>query len=184
MKYTTWPPIPGVHGEMARMRNALDAWLEEVGDLGRIPESEMVSKLVSGGTPARDRFRGLRAHRPGKPRVSSPLPKAARLKDPCWYSFTAPRRARPSLTRFETGDDPHWRLYTGPLRLDAGEYLVKGAGDSHRVPGKRRDPGQFRGSGSVTGAAARQDPRGGETGPGAAVRAALQLVLRPDLQIG
>lgn len=115
---------PRVHGDLERMRNALDAWLDEVGDMGRVPESEMVGNWYPDGrqpetapvvcVPICAESSGI-----------EPALEGGSFEGPMLLQLHCATQGASIAYTLQTGDDPHWLLYTEPLRLDAGEYQVR-----------------------------------------------------------
>ena len=88
---------------LARMRQALEAWQKETGDLGLVPEAELRERMRPGGVWVRVAAPVVREARPraGTVRltVTSETPGAS-------FAYTT-----------EAGDSPRWKLSTGDLEL-------------------------------------------------------------------
>lgn len=115
---------PRVRSDLERMRNALDAWLEEVGDLGRVPESEMVGNWYPDGRQPETApvvCVPICADSPG----IEPALEGGSFEGPVLLQLHCATQGASIAYTLRTGDDPHWLLYTEPLRLDAGEYAVR-----------------------------------------------------------
>jgi hypothetical protein len=110
--------------ELAHLRRALDEWLVEVGDLGKAAESEMVRSWYPDGV---------------QPKTAAPVPIPICQESmgveaaPEGGAFTAPvllqlhcatQGASIAYTT-QTGDSPHWLLYSGPIRLPVGKTTVR-----------------------------------------------------------
>lgn len=110
--------------ELARLRSALDAWLAEVGDMGAIPESEMVRRWYPDGK---------------QPQTAAPLcipicaanpgieaaPQGGHVKAPVLVQLHCATQGASIGYTLEPGDDPRWSLYHQPLRLPAGESVLR-----------------------------------------------------------
>ncbi|MCY3772137.1 MAG: sulfatase-like hydrolase/transferase [Gemmatimonadetes bacterium] len=115
---------PHVGNDLERMRRALDAWLDEVGDMGRIPESEMVGNWYPDGRQPETApvvFIPICSESPG----IEPVTAGGSFDGPVLVQLHCATQAASIAYTLQAGDDPHWLLYTEPLRLDAGEYLVR-----------------------------------------------------------
>jgi len=115
---------PKEQENLQRLRRALDEWLEDVGDMGRIPETEMVRRWYPDGVQPQTApvvFVPIAEPHAGRqPSVDNVnLPAPALLQMHC-----ATQGASIAYT-FEEGDDVHWELYTGPLCLPAGTTALR-----------------------------------------------------------
>jgi hypothetical protein len=110
--------------ELARLRKALDDWIEEVGDMGEIPEAEMVRRWYPDGTqpetapplfiPICDESPGIEA-----------APEGGTFKTPVLVQLYCATQGASIAYTFEEGEEPHWKLYTEPLRLMPGEIHLR-----------------------------------------------------------
>jgi arylsulfatase A-like enzyme len=115
---------PDYTHELARLRAALDAWIDEVGDMGRIPETEMVRQWYPDGVQpqtAAPLFVPICQASPGV----DPAPEGGTFQAPVLLQFYSATQGASLAYTFETGDDPHWLLYTEPLRLPVGQTTVR-----------------------------------------------------------
>jgi hypothetical protein len=114
--------VPMFGNELNRLRGALDDWMSEVGDLGEIPESEMVRGWYPDGE---------------KPVTASPV--FIPISQGNWGEVAAGDQAEltaPAALQIACATqgasiayktDPvskHWKLYTEPLRLNPGQTTV------------------------------------------------------------
>lgn len=110
--------------ELQRMRDALDAWIDEVGDLGRIPESEMVRRWYPDGTPPRTAAPVMipvcEANCGRKP-----VQNATTLTGPVLLQLHSATQGASIAYTFEQGADPRWLLYSAPFPLPKGESTVR-----------------------------------------------------------
>ena len=113
------------HGAVLnRLRTALDAWLQEVGDLGREPESEMVRRWYPGGVQPQTATPvaiPISADNPG----IAPIAGDATLTGPLWVQLHCATQGASIAYTLEPGDTPRWLLYTGPLRLAPGKSALR-----------------------------------------------------------
>jgi len=115
---------PAYQPELERLRGALDAWIEEVGDMGRIPESEMVARWYPGGVQPRTApvvFVPICETNPGQ----AAAPEGGTYQAPLMVQFYCAAQGASMAYTFEEGEDVHWQLYTAPLRLPPGETTIR-----------------------------------------------------------
>ena len=86
------------------MRAALDEWIESTGDLGEIPEAELVQRFRPDGS-----YRT--AERPQAD------PPGGMFHYPPTVELTCPTEGGSIEYTTEPGDAAHWRLYSGPFRM-------------------------------------------------------------------
>ena len=111
-------------GELTRLRDALDAWLEEVEDMGNMPESEMVRQWYPAGErpqTAAPVFIPISIDNPGIETADQDTD----LMQPAVVQIHCATQGASVAYTFETGDTPHWLLYTEPLRLDPGKTQLR-----------------------------------------------------------
>ncbi|NQT50461.1 chitobiase/beta-hexosaminidase C-terminal domain-containing protein, partial [bacterium] len=115
---------PARAADLQRLRDALDAWRDECGDLGDIPEAEMVRRWYPDGTA---------------PQTAAPLLIPICDESPGTAvageggAFAAPVLLQMHCTTqgasiaytLDEGDDVQWQLYTQPLRLPPGTTTVR-----------------------------------------------------------
>ncbi|MEE2658175.1 MAG: sulfatase [Candidatus Latescibacterota bacterium] len=118
---------------LERMRQALDEWIAEVGDLGEIAEEMMVAAWHPGGqqpTTAPVQTIVLGADHPGREPVTE-----AQLEMDCLVQLYSATQGASIAWRLEPandpggaeaadGDDAHWQLYTQPLKLPEGLWYL------------------------------------------------------------
>ena len=115
---------PSHEAELIRLRAALDAWLREVGDKGEVPESEMVRQWY----PDRKQPQTaapvaipICADNPGL----EPALEARTFTAPMLVQLHCATQGASIAYTFESGDTPHWLLYTQPLRITPGKTLLR-----------------------------------------------------------
>src|SRR5690554_3668879 len=106
------------------MRFQQDKWSIETGDLGHMNEPEMIEQMWPGGIqPMADKpyfivnakeDRGSKNHQTG-----------GEYSAPMTLAFHCPTHGASIVYTTQTGDKPHWKLYSGPLRLPQGEHTVR-----------------------------------------------------------
>ncbi|MFZ0428702.1 MAG: sulfatase-like hydrolase/transferase [Acidobacteriota bacterium] len=93
------------HREIAqRLRTALADWREEIHDMGDIPETDMVERMWPGHQQP-----------PTEPAGASPA--AGRFESSIEVTLSCPTEGASIAYTTESGEEPHWLLYSGPLRL-------------------------------------------------------------------
>ena len=134
---------PRCRDELQRMRRALDGWLDEVGEMGGIPESEMVRSWYPDSRQPETAPVVCVPISPESPGIE-PGPEGGDFRRP--HAGSASLCHAGGLHRLYRG---HWGLSAvGALHRadpsDAGKPRVAGARHPHRVPGKPGDPGAVR----------------------------------------
>jgi len=99
---------PAHAADLARLRTALDDWIQRTGDLGMLPEAEMVHTHLWDGAEA-------------KPRTASP--EVRRAGDGT-VTITCATDGASIGCRFGDDEDATWQPYTGPFRLEDGTRLT------------------------------------------------------------
>lgn len=115
---------PAYEPELQRMREALDDWIAEVGDMSEIPESEMVRRWYPDGqkpTTAAPLLIPICEESPGR----DPSPEGGRFSAPVLIQMYCATQGASIAYTFEEGDDPHWMLYSKPLRLPEGTTAIR-----------------------------------------------------------
>jgi arylsulfatase A-like enzyme len=115
---------PAYQPELKRLRGALDAWIKEVGDMGEIPEAEMVRRWYPDGEKpetAPPVFVPICEESPGQ----EAAPEGGTFKGPVLVQLHCATQGASIAYTFGQGDDPHWLLYTTPLRLPEGKTTLR-----------------------------------------------------------
>lgn len=114
----------GYERELMRLRQALDAWIREVGDLGQIPEAEMLRRWYPDGKQpetAPPLFVPICEESPGQ----EAAPEGGTYRGPVLVQLHCATQGASIAYTLEEGDDPHWLLYTTPLRLPQGRTRLR-----------------------------------------------------------
>ena len=109
---------PSYHKVLERMRNVLDTWQSETGDMGSVSEEIMVASWYPGGKRPVTAIPHFIPNAQGNRSLS--ISTGGTLKDPAMISIYCATEGASIVYSAEEGENPHWLLYTGPLRLKPG----------------------------------------------------------------
>jgi hypothetical protein len=115
---------PAYQPELQRLRRALDAWIDEVGDMGQIPESEMVRQWYPDGKQpqtAAPVFVPICADRPG----IEPAQEGGTFGAPSIVQLYCATQGASIAYTLEEGPEPAWSLYTGPIQMPIGTTALR-----------------------------------------------------------
>ena len=115
---------PAHASELTRLRQELDAWRTDVGDLGEIPELEMVRRWYPDGEQPRTAppiLVPICGESPGR----EPAPEGGSFRAPVLLQMHCVTQGASIAYTFESGEKVHWELYTEPLRLPPGMATVR-----------------------------------------------------------
>ncbi|WP_105011843.1 sulfatase-like hydrolase/transferase [Salinibacter sp. 10B] len=109
---------------LRRLRTELDDWMNRIDDQGRTAEDQMVADLYAPGTDGEQPT----THTPVVvPRMSQEIPvpvqNEIRLPGPRKVRLYSGTHGASIAYTFETGDNPYWKLYDGPLRIDSSTTI-------------------------------------------------------------
>lgn len=102
------------HAEtLRRLRTECDRWMAEVGDYGDVPEAQMVATWYPTGVPSvpPPLFVALTPTEAG----TEPVSGKVEIDGPALIRLHS--AVQGASIEYRIDDDPHWRIYTGPLRL-------------------------------------------------------------------
>jgi N-sulfoglucosamine sulfohydrolase len=115
---------PAHRSTLQRLRNVLDDWRDEFGDMGDIPEEQMVAQWYPGGVQPQTApvvFIPISESDPG----TDAAPDGGTFKSPLLIQFHCATQGASIAYTTESGENPHWRLYTEPLRLPEGTTTLR-----------------------------------------------------------
>jgi N-sulfoglucosamine sulfohydrolase len=115
---------PAYREDLERMRGALDCWRAEAGDLGDIPEAEMVRRWYPDGkrpTTAPPVFIPICEESPG----TTPAPEGGSYAAPVLLQLHCATQGASIAYSFGDGDEARWLLYSEPLRLPEGISRIR-----------------------------------------------------------
>ncbi len=110
--------------ELERLRGALDEWLDEVGDMGEIPEAEMVRNWKPDGEKPKTApplFVPICEESPGE----DGAPEGGSFTGPVLLQFHCATQGASIAYTLEEGEEPRWLLYSEPIRLPEGKTRVR-----------------------------------------------------------
>ena len=109
---------------LERMRGALAQWQSDFGDMGDIPEEQMVARWYPDGKQPKTAapiFIPINASNPGMEVSES----GGQWEAPLLLQLHCSTHGASIAWTTDSGDDARWRLYTEPLRLPKGEKTVR-----------------------------------------------------------
>ncbi|MDZ7725199.1 MAG: sulfatase [candidate division KSB1 bacterium] len=110
---------------MEKLSATLETWRRRTGDLGDIPESELKHRWWPGGVQPHTQRVWLIPNAPsnrGRERIQG---DSAEFQYPAMIGFYCATEGASIVYTTETGEAPHWKLVTGPLRLPRGKTLLR-----------------------------------------------------------
>ena len=112
---------PAYQDTLERFRGVLDDWRTRTNDLAAAEEAEtqMRDRMWPAGDQPTTATPQFVPNAPGN-RGREPT-DGGRFEGPMLLSLYCPTQGASLAYTTETGDDPHWRLFDGPIRLEAGE---------------------------------------------------------------
>jgi N-sulfoglucosamine sulfohydrolase len=111
---------PEHQATLERLRAECDRWIAEVGDMGKIAESDMVAAWYPDGVPEvpAPLFVPVTTTDAG----SGPVTGEATVEGPCLLQIHSGIQG--AVIEYRLHDDPHWRLYNGALRFPVDSETV------------------------------------------------------------
>lgn len=109
---------------LERMRGALAQWQSDFGDMGDIPEEQMLARWYPNGEQPKTAapiFIPISAANPGTEVSES----GERWEAPLLLQLHCPTHGASIAWTTDSGDDARWRLYTEPLRVPKGKTAVR-----------------------------------------------------------
>jgi len=114
---------PAYRDVLERMRGALAEWRERVGDKGETDELHMKRAWYPDGdqpTTAPVVFVPIASEADG-----TQVCTGGTFQGPLLLQLHCATQGASIAYTFEGGDDPHWQVYSGPLRLTEGEHALR-----------------------------------------------------------
>jgi N-sulfoglucosamine sulfohydrolase len=115
---------PAYTAQLQRLRQALDEWMDETGDLGHIPEAEMVRRWHPDGMQPRTAAPipiPICEENPG----IQPAPDGGVFQQPVLVQLHCATQGASIAYILEEGESTRWKLYSEPLRLHPGKHVLR-----------------------------------------------------------
>ena len=115
---------PAHRDRLARMQDALDRWMQDINDLGPVSEVDMVEQGWPGGvqpeTAAPAIFPRAGMATIFEPDGSvNPAANGGTFDEPVVLTMYSPTQGASIAYTTEEGDNPHWKLFSGPITVRA-----------------------------------------------------------------
>jgi N-sulfoglucosamine sulfohydrolase len=115
---------PAYAPELERLRQALDDWRRTYGDLGDVPEAELVARWWPGGVQPRTAPPVFVPLGPGNPGLH-PAPEGGTFPGPLLLQLHCATQGASIAYTFDAGEAARWLLYTQPIPLPPGRTTVR-----------------------------------------------------------
>jgi arylsulfatase A-like enzyme len=115
---------PKLKEVLDEMRIQQKKWSIETGDMGHMNESEMIEQMWPGGIqPVTDKPYFIVNAK--EDRGSNNIQFGGTYSSPMTLAFYCPTHGSSIIYTTETGKNPRWKLYNGPLRLPKGTHTIR-----------------------------------------------------------
>lgn len=108
---------------LVNMRNILDNWIEETGDMGFISEEKMVNSWYPDGIRPTTAPVHFIPNTEGNRNAN--IIEGGAIQYPATLSLYCATQGASIAWTNEDGENPRWNLYTGPLTLPKGDYHIR-----------------------------------------------------------
>ncbi|NKB69662.1 MAG: sulfatase-like hydrolase/transferase [Candidatus Latescibacteria bacterium] len=115
---------PAYAADLDRLRQAMDDWQRDVGDLGLVPEDIMYRQMYPDGvqpTTQEPLFIVLGGDNYGE----EESPQGGTFTGPVLLQMQSSTQGASLAYTLDTGDEPHWLLYHQPVSLPPGTHQVR-----------------------------------------------------------
>lgn len=109
---------------LSGMRNTLDDYMARIGDMGAIPEDQMAEVFWPGGVQPETYVPRFLFDSPDGPEQQLDG-QAIGLSAPCRVKLQCPTHGASIAYTFEEGENVHWELYSGPVNLKQGHWIMR-----------------------------------------------------------
>jgi hypothetical protein len=115
---------PKLKNVLDDLRNRLEKWTLETGDMGHLNESEMIEQMWPGGKqPITDvPYFVINS---SEDRASKKYRTGGTYSSPMTLGFYCPTHGASIVYTIEDKANPHWLLYSGPLHLKPGDHNIR-----------------------------------------------------------
>jgi len=107
-----------------RMSNELHAWQNRIDDLGDVPESQMVKRMWPDGKQPVTSMTRLIPNSSSN-RGHSEENEGGEFAAPMTLQIYCPTQGASIGYTFEKGENPHWNLYTGQIKMPLGVSTIR-----------------------------------------------------------
>ncbi|MFC6723403.1 sulfatase-like hydrolase/transferase [Halobium palmae] len=111
-------------GILDELRDAMDDWMDEVGDLGHVDETQLVDRIRPDGEQPTTATPTFVPNAPEN-RMTEATPDGGEFTAPATVTIHCDTQGASIVYAVGEGEEPHWELYTGPLALDAGTTTIR-----------------------------------------------------------
>lgn len=108
---------PAYRDELIRMRGALNQWMDEIGDMGDIPEEQLKERFWPDGEQPNTQAPFFVINSTDD-RARTWRRDGGQFSPPYTVQITSTTHGASIVYTTEEGEDPHWELYTGPIRVE------------------------------------------------------------------
>jgi len=116
--------IPKYKNVLDEMRKEQKQWREETKDMGLLNEPEMIEQMWPGGKqPITDKPYFIVNAK--EDRGSKNYQEGGTYSSPMILSFYCPTHGSSIVYTDEEGNNPHWKLYSAPLRLSKSTHTIR-----------------------------------------------------------
>lgn len=115
---------PSLRNVLKEMRDRHEKWTIETADLGHMNESEMVERMWPGGIQPLTDSPYFIMNSP-EDRSLNKRQTGGTYTSPMTISFYCPTQGASIVYTFQKDDNPHWKLYSGPIHLKPGSYNIR-----------------------------------------------------------
>ncbi|MFH5801014.1 sulfatase-like hydrolase/transferase [Haladaptatus sp. CMAA 1911] len=113
------------HSEiLAELRTAMDDWLAEIDDRGHVDETQMVNRMWPDGDQPTTATPTFVPNAPEN-RMTEATPDGGDFTVPATVTIHCDTQGASIVYTTEQTEDPHWQLYTGPLKLEEGGTTIR-----------------------------------------------------------
>ncbi|WP_460920912.1 sulfatase-like hydrolase/transferase [Salinarchaeum chitinilyticum] len=106
------------------LRAEMDEWLDGIDDMGQVDESQMVEQMYPDGEQPTTSTPTFVPNAPEN-RTIEATPEGGEFTGPATVAIHCDTQGASIVYTTDTTDDPHWELYTGPIRLPEGELTLR-----------------------------------------------------------
>jgi arylsulfatase A-like enzyme len=111
---------PAHRATLTRMRAAVDSWMTRIGDQGLINEAEMIQRMWPGGVQPETAQPYIV---PRRTTADPARPASMKIDGPTEFVIYVPTQGASIGYTMDEGAAPTWRLYTGPILVNAPTTL-------------------------------------------------------------